>query len=222
MPIISIANGKGGVGKSTVAINLSGSLAERAKSVSLLNADPQGTVLDWLQSRQDLNTDKLNHHNLQISSAHWSDQELRKKIHPHAKKHSFTIIDCGPANDKITRSALAVSDVVIIPVSPSPYDIHSVRKTIEMIREGKKSASIPVQPFLLISRKIVGTSIGEDAREALSVLNIKVLKTEICQRVALCEAGIMGQTITEYNPHSIAAKEFDSLSKEVLKWQKRN
>ena len=91
-----------------------------------------------------------------------------------------------------------------------------------MLREGKSSAAIRVQPYLLISRKIVGTTLGHEAREALTVFNMPILKTEICQRIALCEAGIVGQTIHEYAPSSYAAHEFENLGKEVLKWQRQS
>jgi len=91
-----------------------------------------------------------------------------------------------------------------------------------MIHEGKNSAGIEVKPYLLISRKIVGTTLGREARQALEVFNVPILKTEVCQRVALCEAGIVGQTIHEYAPNSQAAEEFDNLEKEVLKWQRQS
>jgi len=120
------------------------------------------------------------------------------------------------------RTALALSDFVIIPVTPSPYDVHSVKKMVEMIHEGRSSGALDVRPFLLISRKIIGTNLGREAREALETFHLPICKTEISQRVALCEAGIVGQTIQEYAAGSPAGTEFKNLSKEVLKWRKQN
>ena len=221
MPVVAIANGKGGVGKSTVAINLAGALAKKTETVFLVDVDPQGTLSDWFNSRKEQPANSLIHKNLEVTPLPWSANDLSSKISNKSKEYAFTVIDCGPANDKITRTALAVADFAIIPVTPSPYDIHSVRKTLDMIHEGKNEAGIEVQSYLLISRKIVGTNLGREAREALKAFKIPILKTEICQRVALCEAGILGQTIHEYAGNSQATDEFDELGKEVLKWRKR-
>ena len=221
MPVVAIANGKGGVGKSTVAINLAGALAKKLESVFLVDVDPQGTISDWFNSRKEQSANSLVHKNLEVTPLPWSANDLSSKISNKSKDYAFTVIDCGPANDKITRTVLAVADFAIIPVTPSPYDIHSVRKTLDMIHEGKNEAGIEVQSYLLISRKIVGTNLGREAREALKAFKIPILKTEICQRVALCEAGILGQTIHEYAGNSQATDEFDELGKEVLKWRKR-
>ena len=107
-------------------------------------------------------------------------------------------------------------------MTPSPYDIRSAKTTVELIEEGKKEAGLKVKPHLLVSRKVVGTGIGEDARKTLAVFGLPILKTEICQRVALCEAGIVGQTVHEYAPGSLAADEFSHLAREVMKWQEQN
>ena len=221
MPVVAIANGKGGVGKSTVAINLAGALAKKTETVFLVDVDPQGTLSDWFNSRKEQPANSLIHKNLEVTPLPWSANDLSSKISNKSKEYAFTVIDCGPANDKITRTALAVADFAIIPVTPSPYDIHSVRKTLDMIHEGKNEAGIEVQSYLLISRKIVGTNLGREAREALKAFRIPILNTEICQRVALCEAGILGQTIHEYAGNSQATDEFDELGKEVLKWRKQ-
>ena len=222
MNIIAIANGKGGVGKSTIAINLAGILATKAESVLLVDADPQGTVCDWFKTRKEQPKEFLMHKNLEVVSAPWTAQKLSDELPAYSKPFSYTIIDCGPANDKITRTAFALADFAIIPVTPSPFDIHSAKRTIQMIEEGKSSAGLKVKPHLLVSRKIVGTVLGKDAKDTLSMFTLPTFFTEICQRIALCESGIVGQTIHEYAPESTANKEFESLRKEIIKWPKQS
>jgi chromosome partitioning protein len=219
--IIAVVNGKGGVGKSTVAINLAGALARAGIAVFLVDADPQGTTSGWREARRRREApgedDKLT-----VTLEPWGVGDLADRLGAEAKKAAVTLIDCGPANGKVEMGAIAMADHAIIPVTPSPYDIRSAKTTVELIGNGQKKAGLKVEAYLLVSRKVVGTGIGEDARKALGVFGLPILKTEICQRVALCEAGITGQTIHEYAPGSPAAEEFSHLAREVMQWRRQS
>ncbi len=216
--IVSIINIKGGVGKSTIAINLAGYLSKSGK-VLLVDSDPQETVIEWNRKRnknQEIKT------NFTIPESSYTFDKLKDIIPKESKKYDTTIIDCPPENDKTLRASIVISDFTIIPITPSPFDIPSAKKTIDVIKEAINKNIATTKIRLLVSKKIVGTVIGEDIQKTLKIFKIPLFKTEICQRVALCEAGIRGHTIFEYEPKSKATEEFKKLGKEVTKWLSQN
>lgn len=217
--IISVVNQKGGVGKSTVAFNLAATLSDNKESVFIIDADPQGTISVWGKARTQQSPDKINN-NIMITPKPWMSEEILSLANP--PDYKFIIIDCGPANNKMAKAALVVSNMVIIPISPSPLDISSARATIELIQEGSTRGAIRVKTYLLISRKIVGTNLAKEVHQACQTLGLPILKSEISQRVSLCESAITGQSVFEYSPSSLAAEEFVALGKEVRKCLKQD
>ena len=217
--IISITNQKGGVGKSTIAFNLGTALANKKNTVFVIDADPQGTVSMWAKANNRHKKNKINP-NIVFTDSPWPSEkilELSKK-----QNYDFVIIDCGPANNKATKATLVVSDLTIIPLSPSPLDINSARSTIELIEEGTGRGATKTKAYLLISKKIVGTNVAKEVLSTCKMLKLPILKTVISQRVAFCESAITGQSVLEYAPKSMAAKEFIALEKEVRKCLKQN
>jgi chromosome partitioning protein len=209
MTTIAVANSKGGVGKTTVAVNLACTLLSRGYDTLIVDADPQGSVMRWRSVAGD---------GIKLPSVvaiprailHHPDQ-LPKISAP----YKFTVIDCPPALGDITRSALRISSMVIVPVTPSPYDLWSGSDMLSAIQE-IKILNPKLQTFLLISRRVPNTVLGRQARTALAEYGQPIFETEICQRIAYAEAALTGQGIMQYDPGSEAAKEFEAFTMEVL------
>ena len=210
--IIAIANQKGGVGKTTVAINLCGELAELGRDVLLIDADAQGSALRWSTLADSLA--------FQVVSI--SEPTLHRETPKLARKYDFVVIDCGPAIGEVIRSALAKADLTICPVQPSPFDLWSATASADLIGKAK-TANPKMKSRLLISRRIANTRLGAQARDVASNCGVAVFKTEIRQRIALAEAVLVGKTIGQYAQRSAAAEEFRNLTKEVVAClQRRN
>ncbi len=203
--IISLVNQKGGVGKTTIAINLASALSENGHPVVLVDADPQGSVLQWQSI--------LNDHLFEVK--HAPSAALIGNRKSLVKRRGHVIIDAPPAIGDITRAILAVSDLAIVPIAPSPLDIWSSKETISLFSQaGKRNRRMKTK--LLICRKIVGTRVGKEAREALETYGIDLFQSEISQRVAFVEAMISGRSVLTYAPQSAAANEIRRLSEEII------
>ena len=202
--IISLVNQKGGVGKTTAAINIASYFAKQGLDILLIDADPQGSVLQW-QSIVDNKT---------FAVTHRPEATLHNEVPKLSKGYRHIIIDAPPATGDITRSVLVATDLAVVPVGPSPLDIWSSKETINLIKLASKH-NIKLASKILISRKIVGTRIGREAREALESYGMKIFNTELSQRVAYVEAMISGLSVLQYAPQSEAANEINCLGEEM-------
>ena len=204
--IISLVNRKGGVGKTTIAINLCACIPRRNRSAVLVDADPQGSVLQW-QSIEDNIAFDVKPHSMPLSP---------KDIETFSKGYDHVVIDSPPALGDIIRSVLEVSDFTIVPIGPSPLDIWSSNETVALINETRKH-NRNLEAKLLICRKIPRTRIGREAREAMEVYNLAIFETEISQRIAYVQSLISGVSVLQYAPNSEASIEIKSLCEEVFK-----
>ena len=204
--IISLVNQKGGVGKTTIAINIGIGMARRNYKVRFLDTDPQGTASQW-QSIESNMAFEVKRHPSRVSSADITDSD---------QNHGLLFIDTPPAMGEITLSVLELSDLAIIPLAPSVLDIWSSRNTIQMIEEAKK-VNPKLEGKLLVSRKIPRTRLGRDGREAIAALEMDVFETEISQRIAYVESMIAGVSVYQYAPSSEASKEIENLCEEIIR-----
>ena len=202
--IISLLNQKGGVGKTTLAIHLAATLAQTGR-VLLVDADPQGSALDWSASRQ---SDPL------FPVIGLPKPIIHKELPALAQDYAHIVIDGPPRVYEVARSAILASDLILVPVQPSPYDVWAAKEIVDLVREASVYKE-SLKAVFVINRKIVNTAIGRDVAEALSEYPFPVLKSQICQRVSFAETAAQGQTVFETDPGSIAAQEIQALSREI-------
>jgi chromosome partitioning protein len=172
----------------------------------LVDADPQGSALDWAASRKG---------EPMFPVAGLPKNSIHKELPALTGGYGFVLIDGPPRVYDVARSAIMASDLVLIPVQPSPYDVWAAKEIVDMLQEaaiykpGLKYACV-------INRKIVNTALGRDVADALADYRIPVLKSAICQRVSLAESAAQGQTVFESAPENPAVKELTALVDEIL------
>jgi chromosome partitioning protein len=203
--IISIQNQKGGVGKTTLAIQLAFGLSGKHR-VLLVDADPQGSARDWAASRKDA---------LPFDLVAMDRPLLHRDLPSIARDYHYVFIDGPPRISEIVRSAILASDFALIPIQPSPYDVWAAQETVKLIREASLFKE-KLKSSFVINRKIVNTIIGRDITEALKGYEMPVLETTVAQRVIFAESAARGKTVLELEPQGPAAMEIKNVLKELF------
>ncbi|GAA4664828.1 ParA family partition ATPase [Bartonella pachyuromydis] len=203
--IIGLLNQKGGVGKTTLSVNLAASFARAGGRVLLIDGDPQGSALDWAAAREG---DPL------FSVVGLPRATIHKEIAQIGHGYDHIIIDGPPRVTDLARSALMASDFVLIPVQPSPYDIWAADGIVKLFDEARVYKE-NLQSAFVINRKIVNTAIGRDVSEALGVFPVGVLSASIAQRVIFAESVAQGKAVYEVDKQGPAAAEIEAVAAEI-------
>jgi chromosome partitioning protein len=194
--IIGVLSQKGGVGKTTIAVNAAATLATRGRRVLLVDADPQGSSLAWSSARD---------RNPLFPVVGMAKPSLHRDLPEIAKDYDVVVIDGAPRVNELGRSAILASDTILIPVQPSPYDVWAAAVTVQLIREAQQFRESLTAAFV-INRKIVNTAIGRDVASALDHFGTPVLPGHLCQRVVYAESASQGLSVVEVAPQSEAAQ----------------
>lgn len=221
--VISILNQKGGAGKTTLAIHVAMRLLQEGGRVLLVDADPQGSALDWSASRANNGSPSSEHHSINdhFPVVGLPKASLHRELPKLAKDYDHIVIDGPPRVYDVTRSAILASDLVIIPVQPSPYDVWAAKEIVDLVQEAV-AFNENLKTAFVINRKIVNTAIGRDVNEALSGYALPILSAHICQRVGFAESAAQGQTVLEIAPDGAASQEIKALVQEMREFARQD
>ncbi|WP_237154125.1 ParA family partition ATPase [Oryzibacter oryziterrae] len=206
--IVALLNQKGGVGKTTLALHLAGEWAGRGKRVTLIDADPQGSALDWSQQRARENGIRL------FGVVGLARDTLHREAPELARDADFIVIDGPPRIAGLMRSALLAADVVLIPVQPSPFDGWASAEMLALVAEARIYRPALAARFVL-NRCGARTIIARETAETLADHDPPVLVTTIGQRVVFADAAQSGRLASEIDPDSQAAREIAALAAEI-------
>jgi chromosome partitioning protein len=206
--IVGLLNQKGGVGKTTLALHLAGEWARAGRRVTLVDADPQGSALDWSEQRAREGFPRL------FGVIGLPRDTLHREAPELAKNADHIVIDGPPRVAGLMRSALLAADLALIPVQPSPFDGWASSEILKLVEEARIFRPAIVTRFVL-NRCPVRTVIVRETAQALAGHDPARLEACIGQRVAFAYAARTGRLVAELDDASLAAREIAAFAREV-------
>lgn len=206
--IVALLNQKGGVGKTTLALNLAGRWTQQGRRVVVLDADPQASALDWAQARGHAGLARaFGVIGLPRDTLHQEAPELARGV-------DHVVIDGPPRVAALLRSALLAADLVIVPVQPSPLDGWASAEMLRLIDEARIYRP-GLRARFVLNRCAARTVIARETARALGNQDTGALRHTIGQRVLFAEAMQSGRVAAELDPDGPAAAEIAAVAAEI-------
>jgi chromosome partitioning protein len=202
--VITVAQQKGGTGKTTLAANIAAALAP-SRRVALLDIDPQRTLTRWhaLRMARPIAASTLGFSDV----AGW---RLPAELDRLRRTHDLVVIDSPPQVDTDAKLAVRGADIVLIPVQPSPPDVWAAEAMLQLAAgEGRPAR-------LVLNRVPAASRLRDTVRADITARSLPRLRAELGNRTAFALAFAEGLGVVETEPRSPAADEMRALLAELL------
>jgi chromosome partitioning protein len=199
--VITVAQQKGGAGKTTVAAHIAVALAQKGNRVAIIDIDPQGSLGYWHRVREE----KFGEGYTGLTFNSLSGWRVGSEVSRLRKQVDFIIIDSPPHTETEARTAIRSADMIVVPVQPSPTDLWATKATLDLA----KAEKLPVK--VVLNRVPPNSRLAQTIAAELPELADTVLGNRVLFASSLME----GRTATEMEPNSVAAQEIKALVKEI-------
>lgn len=202
--VITVAQQKGGTGKTTLAANLAAALA-RDRRVALLDIDPQRSLTRWYALRAVRAAPAT-----ALTFSDVSGWRLTAELDRLKRSHDVVVIDTPPQIDTDAKLAVRGANLVLVPVQPSPPDVWAAEGTLKLASEEKRRAAI------VLNRVPPTSRLREAITADLVARKLPLLRASIGNRTGFASAFAEGLGVSEAAPRSTAATELRDLLDELL------
>ena len=206
--IVLLANQKGGTGKTTLSLLLAGCWAAQGRRVLVVDADPQGSALDWAEQRSREALSRL------FGVIGLARETLHRELPEIARDADMVVVDGPPRVAGIARSALLAANLVLIPATPSPFDGWATGEMLRLLDEARVFRP-ELRARMLLNRCAARTGIARETVQALSDHDPPVLAARVGQRIAFADAARSGRLVHEVPAGLIAAQEIAAVAAEI-------
>lgn len=191
--ILAVGNVKGGVGKTTLAVNLAIALSLQGRDVLLIDGDEQATAMAFTELRSAQKNGKPGYTAVALHG-----RAIRDQTRQLAPKYADIVIDVGGRDTGSLRAALTVAETIIIPVQPRSFDVWGVDQTAELVRDARQ-INEHLRAIAVLNN---ADSQGKDNNAAADVLReiegIELAPNVIVRRKAFPNAAASGLSVLEY------------------------
>lgn len=204
--VFTVAQQKGGAGKTTLVAHLAAYWSGLGRSVAVIDIDPQGSLSRWVEMRRRTRVDDGD---IGFTFSQITGWRLAGEAERLARDHEAVLIDSPPHAATEARIAVRAATLVIVPVQPSPMDLWATQPTLELA-VGERRPSL-----LVINRMPSRARLATDIAEKLATLGIGVASATLGNRIAFAETLADGAGVSEVEPGSSAASEIAAVGEEI-------